>query len=174
MEVSLTAGFKMTAIASEQIYAQLEDTEFRSGISTNFWNRAAKELNFCLDRTAMPTPGLLLCSSSGSFTTTSATPVDVTNQSGSLVVLNNRPIIMGVIADGSTSLMDVSTDQTDLQIIYTGPSSGTIFLQYASVSQTLIWTTLAAGTYTFTLQASKFGGSVRAYAKFLKMFVRQM
>lgn len=117
--------------------------------------------------------GFAISASSGSFSTTSATKVDVTNLSVTITT-TGRPVVVELTGDGSTSSAHVSTTDTGaissqgalyilrgtavicvhpIRINVSGAGASTMILE-VPVSSVSYKEAIAAGTYTYKIQAS--------------------
>jgi hypothetical protein len=121
-------------------------------------------------RTNLPAVGQQISSSSGSFSTDSTSPVDVSNLSVSITT-TGRPVILGLVADGTANIAACTAQNQATAKIYLVRASSTI----ATVACTawsntngptvtgsppgvLMVDPVGAGTYTYKVQLERAGG----------------
>jgi hypothetical protein len=115
----------------------------------------------------LPTVGQQISSSSGHFTTTSTSFVDVTNLSVTLTT-SGRPVELMLVSDGSgTGTPSQIICSTGAQMEFLRGATGIAFYAFSSANgesttpATVVgFDAPAAGTYTYKVQVKRTGGSV--------------
>jgi len=168
------AGIAMTWTAAHVFNAGLSASSaaFTGAITVQTPTVAANPLRFdsVLGVANLPALNRVASSDSGSFYTTSATLVDVTNLSVSITT-RGRPVMIAVTPsgaiNGSTILVDgTATTQNTISITRDGTTVAVMTVGYgANIPAILMFDSQAAGTYVYKLRASGTSGIGVYYCK---------
>ena len=122
-----------------------------------------------------------LSSSSGAFSTSSATPVDVTNLTVTITTTGS-PVMLQLVPDGSASQCLVGNGLTGytgtfnfVRGVTTIAGQSVSFQQYEGTGAIVCFDAVGAGTYTYKIQLSNNSGAIHATdCQYVKLLAYEM
>lgn len=157
-----------------------QDTSYTGSIANAVANLRTRAVT--VDGTDPGLGGVSMSASAGTFTTTSATPVDVTNLS-TILTTSGRPVRVELIADGTSNTSFIGTTTTSnggnfnfVRVLSGTPTTivfGSSLANQIQLSPLSFVDTPAAGTYTYKLQLQA-SSATTATVKFLRIIAYEL